>query len=100
MLEPEPYTEIYFHASHVVFAMLQKTAPLSLLALLLIVVPLQAETLFWPGWLGPNRDGRLQELTPPKSWPESLDKAWQVDKVKGAKERAEKARTKAKEAKN
>ena len=59
--------------------MLQKTAPLSLLALLLIVVPLQAETLFWPGWLGPNRDGRLQGFTPPKSWPESLDKAWQVE---------------------
>jgi len=30
----------------------------------------------------------------------AYDKAWQVDKVKGAKERAEKARTKAKEAKN
>ena len=59
--------------------MLQKTVPLSLLALLLIVVPLQAETMFWPGWLGPNRDGRLQEFTPPKSWPESLDKAWQVE---------------------
>ena len=30
----------------------------------------------WPGWLGPNRDGWVADFTPPKQWPEKLEKAW------------------------
>ncbi len=33
----------------------------------------------WPGWLGPNRDGRVHGFTLPKSWPEKLNRRWQID---------------------
>ena len=34
---------------------------------------------YWPGWLGPKRDGWVGDFQPPKKWPEKLKKAWQVN---------------------
>ena len=33
----------------------------------------------WPGWLGPERNGRVAGFKPPEKWPEKLEKAWQVE---------------------
>ncbi len=33
---------------------------------------------YWPGWLGPNRNGWVEYFTPPAPWPKQLKKAWQV----------------------
>jgi len=33
---------------------------------------------YWPGWLGPRRDGWVSGFRPPKRWPTTLTKSWQV----------------------
>ena len=33
---------------------------------------------YWPGWLGPRRDGWVSDFRPPKRWPTTLTKSWQV----------------------
>jgi outer membrane protein assembly factor BamB len=33
----------------------------------------------WPQWRGPNRTGAVTSFTEPASWPERLDRQWQVD---------------------
>ncbi len=33
----------------------------------------------WPGWLGPERNGRVAGFKPPEKWPEKLEKTWQVE---------------------
>lgn len=33
----------------------------------------------WTGWLGPNRDGQVQEFIPPTQWPDKLLLAWRVN---------------------
>ncbi len=33
----------------------------------------------WAQWRGPNRDGIASQFTPPSSWPERLNRAWQVE---------------------
>ncbi len=35
--------------------------------------------LDWPGWRGPKRDGWVSGFQPPASWPERLEKEWQVE---------------------
>lgn len=34
---------------------------------------------YWPGWLGPKRDGWVSNFKPPTRWPEKLQRAWQVE---------------------
>jgi len=34
---------------------------------------------FWPGWLGPERNGWVKGFTPPARWPAELTKGWQRD---------------------
>ena len=33
---------------------------------------------FWPGWLGPNRDGWVGTFKAPKTWPAMLQTAWRI----------------------
>ncbi|MFP6892303.1 MAG: hypothetical protein VCA18_01045, partial [Opitutales bacterium] len=33
---------------------------------------------YWPGWLGPKRDGRVSDFRSPKKWPAKLTKVWTV----------------------
>ncbi len=37
-----------------------------------------AETASWPQWRGPNRDGSVVGVAPPKTWPKSLKDEWKV----------------------
>ncbi len=32
----------------------------------------------WPQWRGPNRDGILHGFSPPKPWPDTLIRKWQI----------------------
>ncbi len=34
---------------------------------------------FWPGWLGPERNGWVEHFQPPTQWPGELKKGWQVE---------------------
>ncbi|MGE0607641.1 MAG: PQQ-binding-like beta-propeller repeat protein [Pirellulales bacterium] len=34
---------------------------------------------FWPGWLGPNRDGWVSGVQPPGKWPAQLQQVWRVE---------------------
>ena len=34
---------------------------------------------FWPGWLGPERNGWVKGFTPPSRWPAELTRGWQRD---------------------
>ena len=38
---------------------------------------------YWPGWLGPKRNGWVEYFEPPSAWPEELKKNWQVDVGEG-----------------
>lgn len=33
---------------------------------------------YWPGWLGPQRNGWVGDFKPPKQWPEKLKRVWQA----------------------
>jgi outer membrane protein assembly factor BamB len=33
----------------------------------------------WTGWLGPRRNGWVNDFKPPTQWPQSLTKVWQVE---------------------
>ena len=33
---------------------------------------------YWPGWLGPERNGWVKDFQPPAQWPQTLRKTWQV----------------------
>jgi len=37
-----------------------------------------AKQNYWPGWLGPKRDGWVKDFQPPKEWPTKLKKVWQL----------------------
>ena len=50
---------------------------LSILLSISHCVAAHAET--WPGWLGPERNGRVADFEPPTVWPKSLERAWQYD---------------------
>ncbi|MCH2371725.1 MAG: PQQ-like beta-propeller repeat protein [Pirellulales bacterium] len=54
-------------------------ALLTCLILLLSSSGLSAEAPFWPGWLGPNRDGWVKDVIPPKVWPEKLTQVWKIE---------------------
>lgn len=34
--------------------------------------------VYWPGWLGPNRDGHVSYFQAPEKWPKNLTRAWSV----------------------
>lgn len=51
---------------------------LATLCLLVLSHSIEAND-FWPGWLGPNRDGWVKGFTPPAQWPERLHEKWHVD---------------------
>lgn len=37
-----------------------------------------SEDFHWPGWLGPDRNGWVDQVQPPTRWPERLQLSWQV----------------------
>jgi outer membrane protein assembly factor BamB len=58
---------------------------LKLCAAALLVVGLssavgsQTNSVDWPQWRGPNRDGHVVGFVPPKVWPDRLTERWKVD---------------------
>ena len=38
-----------------------------------------ADEPFWPGWLGPDRSGWVNNYEPPAEWPKDLKLAWRVN---------------------
>ena len=40
--------------------------------------PLGAKDELWPGWLGPERNGRVEWFKPPAEWPDNLKLKWKV----------------------
>lgn len=34
---------------------------------------------YWPGWLGPKRDGWVSGFKPPTRWPDRLQRGWRVE---------------------
>jgi outer membrane protein assembly factor BamB len=40
---------------------------------------LQAGNELWPGWLGPERNGRVEGFKPPAQWPAELKPKWSVE---------------------
>ena len=38
--------------------------------------PLGAKDVLWPGWLGPERNGRVEWFKPPAEWPDKLRLKW------------------------
>jgi outer membrane protein assembly factor BamB len=46
--------------------------------LLAEALPAEADA-YWPGWLGPNRNGWVSDFPPPTRWPEKLKRGWQVE---------------------
>ncbi len=40
---------------------------------------LSASDVFWPGWLGPNRDGRVDYFEPLAKWPKNLKQDWSLE---------------------
>jgi len=56
-----------------------KTFRFLLLAIFATVISVQnALAEDWPQWRGPNRDGILHGFSPPKVWPDSLIRKWQI----------------------
>ncbi len=47
------------------------------LAALCQLANLQAE-VYWPEWLGPNRDGRVTYFDTPEKWPNSVSRDWSL----------------------
>jgi outer membrane protein assembly factor BamB len=47
---------------------------------LILTLPIagNAADEYWPGWLGPNRDGWVADFQPPEEWPSRLQQKWQV----------------------
>ena len=35
--------------------------------------------VYWPGWLGPERDGWVSGLQPPIQWPKQLEQEWRIE---------------------
>ena len=38
-----------------------------------------AADAYWPGWLGPERNGWVRDFQPPARWPEKLQRGWQIE---------------------
>jgi len=41
--------------------------------------PAAAADAYWPGWLGPERNGWVPDFQPPARWPAKLKRGWQVE---------------------
>ncbi|NNJ28023.1 Outer membrane protein assembly factor BamB [Planctomycetes bacterium LzC2] len=50
-----------------------------LLAPLLAAPADVSESADWPGWLGPNRDGRVHEFAPSADWSQAPTERWRVE---------------------
>jgi len=50
-----------------------------LLAIVVCCSCVSAADVVWTGWLGKQRDGSVEYFQPPSSWPDKLQKRWQVD---------------------
>jgi outer membrane protein assembly factor BamB len=46
---------------------------------ILALLPAAAAQDFWPGWLGPARDGWVAGYETPSSWPENLTRSWSLE---------------------
>ena len=51
---------------------------LCLIALLVLAFPAFGAENYWPGWLGPKRDGWVKGFEPPKKWPAKLKQIWRL----------------------
>ena len=51
--------------------------PILTLTTLCLLTKLQAE-VYWPEWLGPNRDGRVTYFDTPAKWPDSVSHDWSL----------------------
>lgn len=57
--------------------MLRQTFHLPVTLLLILTAPrLHAADAYWPGWLGPDRNGWVSDFEPPAKWPAELTKSW------------------------
>ena len=43
-----------------------------------------ASDVIWPGWLGPNRDGRVKYFEPPSEWPKHVKQSWSLQVGEGS----------------
>ncbi len=57
--------------------------PTLLIALISLSSTLASDVL-WPGWRGPDRDGRVAYFEPPAQWPAQLQKEWSLEVGQGA----------------
>ena len=61
---------------------MKRTISLGVLILALTVggfpQPTSAAEDYWPGWLGPERNGWVKDFKPPQRWPAELKKVWSV----------------------
>ncbi len=48
----------------------------STLTLISLCLPVRAQD--WPQWRGPNRDDKVPDFTPPKTWPQEFHQQWKV----------------------
>ena len=54
-------------------------SPALSILLLLLTAPASDAADYWPGWLGPKRDGWVSDFQPPAQWPQTLNKGWQIE---------------------
>jgi len=45
---------------------------------------IHASKVFWPGWLGPDRDGQVDYFIPPAQWPRSVVEDWRIEVGEGS----------------
>ena len=61
---------------------MQRSMTLAFTTLLVAIAstpePTRGAEAYWPGWLGPKRNGWVAYFEPPAPWPKHLKKAWQV----------------------
>lgn len=55
-----------------------------ILVVLVSCAALQASEVYWPGWLGPNRDGRVDYFQTPAEWPDSVKPVWSIEVGEGS----------------
>jgi outer membrane protein assembly factor BamB len=46
--------------------------------LIFIAFSIRTPAQDWPQWRGPNRDDKVPDFTPPKTWPQELHQQWKV----------------------
>ena len=56
-----------------------KASLLSILfGIICVMDPVSAADTYWPGWLGPLRNGWVSDFETPEKWPQELKKIWEV----------------------